>query len=144
MIFKDRENQVGGVKNKDFGAVSQTGLTSVQFRLWRRLLRIKERQKISVWLRFATCSKIGPHLFDGAGDVGFVQLICRRHFNHFLYVCFSLKENERALDPDEKPHQFTENNSPKPLIFLRMKVYFDIFYFNSFCGSVFHYSSTCT
>ena len=29
MIFKDRENQVGGVKNKDFGAVSQTGLTSV-------------------------------------------------------------------------------------------------------------------
>ncbi|XP_073252302.1 diacylglycerol kinase theta-like [Porites lutea] len=31
------------------------------------------------------------------------------------------QENERALDPDEKPHQFTENNSPKPLIFLRMK-----------------------
>ncbi|XP_078382985.1 diacylglycerol kinase theta-like isoform X2 [Oculina patagonica] len=31
------------------------------------------------------------------------------------------EENERALDPEEKPHQFTENNSSKPLIFLRMK-----------------------
>jgi len=31
------------------------------------------------------------------------------------------QENERALDPEEKPHQFTENNSSKPLIFLRMK-----------------------
>ncbi|KAJ7358720.1 hypothetical protein OS493_022164 [Desmophyllum pertusum] len=31
------------------------------------------------------------------------------------------EENERALDPEEKPHQFTENNSEKPLIFLRMK-----------------------
>lgn len=31
------------------------------------------------------------------------------------------QENERALDPDERPHQFTEYNSTKPLIFLRMK-----------------------
>ncbi|XP_020604326.1 diacylglycerol kinase theta-like isoform X2 [Orbicella faveolata] len=31
------------------------------------------------------------------------------------------EENERALDPEEKPHQFTEHNSSKPLIFLRMK-----------------------
>ena len=37
-------------------------------------------------------------------------------------ICFSSTENERALDPEEKPHQFTEHNSPKPLIFLRMKV----------------------
>ena len=39
-----------------------------------------------------------------------------------IYFCFSSTENERALDPEEKPHQFTEHNSPKPLIFLRMKV----------------------
>jgi len=31
------------------------------------------------------------------------------------------KETERPLDPEEKPHQFAENSSSKPLIFLRMK-----------------------
>ncbi|XP_068736366.1 diacylglycerol kinase theta-like isoform X2 [Montipora capricornis] len=31
------------------------------------------------------------------------------------------EENERPLNPEEKPHQFTENSSSKPLIFLRMK-----------------------
>ncbi|XP_027044816.1 diacylglycerol kinase theta-like isoform X2 [Pocillopora damicornis] len=31
------------------------------------------------------------------------------------------EENERVLDPEEKPHQFTGRNSSKPLIFLRMK-----------------------
>ncbi|PFX14998.1 Diacylglycerol kinase theta [Stylophora pistillata] len=30
-------------------------------------------------------------------------------------------ENKRALDPEEKPHQFVERNSSKPLIILRMK-----------------------
>jgi len=39
-----------------------------------------------------------------------------------IYFCFSFTENERALDPEEKPHQFTEHSSSKPLIFLRMKV----------------------
>jgi len=41
---------------------------------------------------------------------------------NIIYVCLSFTENERALDPEEKPHQFTEHNSSKPLIFLRMKV----------------------
>lgn len=31
------------------------------------------------------------------------------------------EDNERALDPEEKPHQFVERNSSKPLIFLQMK-----------------------
>ena len=39
----------------------------------------------------------------------------------FAFFCLSYPENERALDPEEKPHQFTEHNSSKPLIFLRMK-----------------------
>ena len=41
---------------------------------------------------------------------------------NIIYICLSFTENERALDPEEKPHQFTEHNSSKPLIFLRMKV----------------------
>ena len=41
---------------------------------------------------------------------------------NIISICFSFPENERALDPEEKPHQFTERNSSKPLIFLRMKV----------------------
>ncbi|PFX11388.1 hypothetical protein AWC38_SpisGene24911, partial [Stylophora pistillata] len=31
------------------------------------------------------------------------------------------EENERALDPEEKRHQFVERNSSKPLIFLQLK-----------------------
>lgn len=39
-----------------------------------------------------------------------------------LFLSLPVKENERVLDPEEKPHQFTGRNSSKPLIFLRMKV----------------------
>lgn len=54
--------------------------------------------------------------------VGRYQVLRIKMLIKIVYFCFSFTENERALDPEEKPHQFTEHNSPKPLIFLRMKV----------------------
>ena len=57
----------------------------------------------------------GTQLQDVVGPV--MSTATCMFMNFFLF-----KENERALDPEEKPHQFTENNSSKPLIFLRMKV----------------------
>ncbi|XP_067048570.1 diacylglycerol kinase theta-like isoform X1 [Acropora muricata] len=40
--------------------------------------------------------------------------------NYYLAKAVN-QETERPLDPEEKPHQFAENSSSKPLIFLRMK-----------------------